>query len=326
MDVKGRVSLLLRENKGDFISGEDIAEKVGVSRAAIWKCIKALKNDGFNIEAVTNKGYRLISCEDIICEDVINSYLDNNLRDRLNIAVVSSVSSTNRLVKERATQGEGEGYVLVSGHQTEGRGRLGRSFYSPSDSGVYMSILLKPSINPQDATLITTAAAVSVCEALCKMGVTDTGIKWVNDIFIGDRKVCGILTEAGFDIENNLLSYAVLGVGLNMYEPDGGFPEDIRDIAGAVFTEKKEDARNSFVAYFLSSFFKYYEDIEGRAHIRSYRDKCFVLGKEINVIKGDTVTRAKALDVDDNCGLVVELSGGEKVVISSGEISIRTVK
>jgi BirA family biotin operon repressor/biotin-[acetyl-CoA-carboxylase] ligase len=292
----------------------------------VWKCIRALKNDGFNIEAVTNKGYRLISCEDILCGDVINSYLDNNLRDRLNIAAVSSVTSTNRLVKDKAVQGENEGYVLISGHQTEGRGRLGRSFYSPSDSGVYMSILLKPSINPQDATLITTAAAVSVCEALCKMGVTDTGIKWVNDIFIGDRKVCGILTEAGFDIENNLLSYAVLGVGLNMYAPEGGFPEDIKDIAGAVFSEKREDARNKFVSAFLTAFFRYYEDIESRSHISSYRDKCFVLGKEINIIKGDTVTRARALDVDDNCGLVVELSDGEKAVVSSGEISIRTIK
>lgn len=326
MDIKGKVSSLLRENKGEYISGENIAEQTGVSRAAVWKCIRSLRNDGFNIEAVTNKGYRLVSCEDIISVDGINSYLDSSLGERLSINVISSVTSTNRLVKDMAIQGKCEGYVLVSGHQTEGRGRLGRSFYSPSDSGVYMSILLRPSINPQDATLITTAAAVSVCEALEKLGISGTGIKWVNDIFIGDRKACGILTEAGFDIENNLLSYAVLGVGLNMYMPEGGFPEDIKDIAGAVLSCRKEDARNRFVASFLSSFFKYYDDIEDRPHIASYRDKCFVLGKEINIIKGDTVTRARALDIDDNCGLVVELSDGENAVISSGEISIRTIK
>ena len=326
MDVKGRVSSLLRENKGDFISGEEIAEKAEVSRAAVWKCIKGLRNDGFHIEAVTNKGYRLIFCEDIISSEGINSYLYEKLRERINISTVSSATSTSRLVKEKATAGEKEGYLLASGHQTEGRGRLGRSFYSPSDTGVYMSLLLRPSINPQDATLITTAAAVSVCEALEKMGIRDTGIKWVNDIFLNGRKICGILTEAGFDIENNQLSFAVLGIGLNMYAPDGGFPDDIKDIAGAVWSERKEDARNKFIAYFLNSFYEYYENIESRRHVKEYSDRCFVLGREINIINGDTVKKAKAISVDDNCGLVVELSDGEKAVISSGEISIRVAE
>lgn len=325
MDVKGKVSQLLRENKGNYISGEDIAEKLGVSRAAVWKCICGLRNDGFNIEALTNKGYRLVSCEDVINEDGIRSYLDSNLKDVFSLSVASSVPSTNRAVKEKAAQGESEGYVMISGHQTEGRGRLGRSFYSPSDTGVYMSVLLRPSIAPQEATLITTAAAVSVCEALEKLGVCDAGIKWVNDIFINGRKVCGILTEAGFGIENNLLDYAVLGIGLNMYTPRDGFPDDIKDVAGSVFCEKTEDARNKFVAYLLESFWYYYNNISKRAHIRSYRDRCFVLGKEINIIKGDSITRARALSIDDDCGLVVQLSGGETAVVSSGEISIRTV-
>lgn len=325
MDAKGKVSSLLRENKGDFISGEEIAEKVGVSRAAVWKCIRSLRNDGLNIEAVTNKGYRLIFCEDIISTDGILNYLDDETKNKFNISTVSTVTSTNRLVKERASQGECEGYVLASGHQTEGRGRLGRSFYSPSDTGVYMSILLRPAINPQDATLITTAAAVSVCESLEKMGVENTGIKWVNDIFINGKKVCGILTEAGFDIENNSLDYAVLGIGLNMYEPENGFPDDIKDIAGGVLCEKTEDARNKFIAFFLNSFYGYYKDIESRRHVKQYADRCFVIGKQINIIKGDTVTQAKALSLDDNCGLLVELSNGERTIISSGEISIRTI-
>ncbi len=326
MDVREKVSLLLRENKGIFISGEEIAEKAGVSRAAVWKCIRSLRNEGFNIEAVTNKGYRLVFCEDVISADGIKNYLNNELKQVISVSAVATVTSTNRIVKEKASQGESEWFLLASGHQTEGRGRLGRSFYSPSDTGVYMSVLLRPSINPQDATLITTAAAVSVCEALGEMGVADTGIKWVNDIFIKDRKVCGILTEAGLDIENNLLDYAVLGIGLNMYQPQGGFPEEIRDIAGAVFTDKKEDARNRFIAYFLNSFYGYYKNIEKRTHIDSYRERCFVLGKEINIIKGDTITRARAISVDENCRLVAELSDGKRTVVSSGEISIRTIK
>lgn len=325
MDVKGKVSSLLRENKGDFVSGEEIAEKVGVSRAAVWKCIRGLKDEGYDIEALTNKGYRLISCKDIISAEGIREYLDNSLSDRVNVATAETVTSTNRLVKEKATRGEGEGYLLATAHQTEGRGRLGRSFFSPCDTGVYMSLLLRPSINPQDATLITTAAAVSVCEALEKMGVRDTGIKWVNDIFFNGRKVCGILTEAGFDIENNQLDYVVLGIGLNLYAPQGGFPEEIRDIAGAVFGERREDAGNKLIAYFLNSFYSYYDDLESRSHVKKYADRCFVIGKDINIIKGDTATRARALSIDDNCGLVVELSDGKRTVVSFGEISVRTV-
>lgn len=325
MDVKGKVSSLLRENKGEFISGEEIAEKVGVSRAAVWKCIRSLKADGFCIEAVTNKGYRLISCEDIISAEGIYAYLDDCLKSKVSVTVAQSVTSTNRVVKEKASRGEKEGYLLASAHQTEGRGRLGRSFFSPSDTGIYMSLLLKPAINPQDATLITTAAAVSVCEALEKLGVRDTGIKWVNDIFLNGRKICGILTEAGFDIENNLLDYVVLGVGLNVYAPDGGFPDDIKDIAGAVFEQREEDVRNKLTAFFLNSFYGYYENLESRSHVEEYARRCFVVGKDINVIKGDTVTRARALSVDENCGLVVELSDGSRQTVSSGEISIRTI-
>lgn len=326
MSVKEQVARILRERQGNFISGEEIAEKTGVSRAAVWKCVKALKNDGFRVESATNKGYRLISCEDIISSDGIKAYLRDDLRERLIINTVRSAGSTNRDVKNKAIAGEKEGYVLASGHQTEGRGRLGRSFFSPEDTGVYMSILLRPSVKPQDATLITTAAAVSVCEALEALGADTPSIKWVNDIFIKGRKVCGILTEAGFDIENNLLDYAVLGVGLNVYAPEGGFPRELSDIAGAVFKEKREDLRNRFIALFLNSFFKWYEDLEGRNHIAEYSRRCFVVGREVDIICGDNITRGTALSLDENCGLKVKLISGETVTVSSGEISVRPVR
>lgn len=262
---------------------------------------------------------------DIISAEKISFILNDELKKSVCVEVVEKTESTNSLVRSRAEEGEGEGLVIIAGEQTNGRGRMGRSFFSPGDTGVYMSLLLRPKIKPSDAVLITTAAAVSVCEAFEKLGVKKPQIKWVNDIFVNNKKVCGILTEASFGADINTLDYAVLGVGVNMYEPENSFPEEIKDIAGAVFSRKSEDLRNKFVAYFINSFFDCYENLESKKHCTSYAERCFVIGKDINVISGDSIKPAKALSVDENCGLLVRFDNGETAVLNSGEISIRTV-
>lgn len=321
--TKNDVYSLLRENKNQFVSGEVIADRLKVTRASVWKSIKVLRADGFEIESVTNKGYRLCASDDKVTYAGIFDYLENDLKELVKINVEKRVDSTNKRVKELAAEGEKEGYLLVSGMQTTGKGRMGRSFYSPEDTGVYMSLLLRPEIKPEDAVLITTAAAVSVCEALELLGAEESKIKWVNDIFCNDKKVCGILTEAAFDIENNKLGYAVLGVGANIYSPKTGFPEELQGIAGAVFSEQQEDLRNKFIAYFLNSFFGYYKNLSSRNHCGEYRCRCFVIGMEADVVSCGAVRRCKVLDVDDNCGLLVEFMNGEKATINSGEISLR---
>lgn len=263
--------------------------------------------------------------QDVITCEGIKKYIDSEVMSRINIEYLKETESTNDIVKKRATQGEKEGLLVIAGEQTSGKGRLGRSFFSPGDTGVYMSLLLRPKIKPSDAVLITTAAAVSVCEAFEKLGVKNPQIKWVNDIFVNNKKVCGILTEASFGADINTLDYAVLGVGVNMYEPENSFPEEIKDIAGAVFSRKSENLRNKFVAYFINSFFDCYENLESKKHCTSYAERCFVIGKDINVISGDSIKPAKALSVDENCGLLVRFDNGETAVLNSGEISIRTV-
>ncbi len=262
---------------------------------------------------------------DIITCDGIKKYIDTQLKDSINIEYLQKTESTNNIVKQRASQGEREGLFVVAGEQTAGRGRMGRNFFSPGDTGLYMSLLLRPELKPSDAVLITTAAAVSVCEALEKLGLSNPQIKWVNDIFVNSEKVCGILTEASFNAQKNSLDYTVLGIGINMYEPETGFPKELESIAGAVFSEKKEDLRNKFVAYFLNSFMSYYKNIESKAHCSEYAKRCFVVGREINVVSGDAVRAAKALQVDENCGLLVRYDDGEIALLNSGEISIRTV-
>ena len=259
---------------------------------------------------------------DIINTQNILELLDNNLKNKIKLLVLEKATSTNTLVKELASEND-EGFVVVAGEQTAGRGRMGRSFFSPGDSGVYMSLLLKPEIKPEDAVQITTAAAVSVCKALESLEVYDSKIKWVNDIYICNRKVCGILTESSFNSQSGMLDFAVLGIGINIYESQEGFPDEIKDNAGAVFSERKENMRNRFIAGFLNEFFNIYKKLYSKNHLKEYKEKNFVLGREINIIQGDNVRVGKAIDIDDNCNLVVELPDGTTDKLYYGEISVR---
>lgn len=263
---------------------------------------------------------------DCLDAEKIKKYIGSDLSERVEIKVLDKTTSTNDVVKKHADSGAVEGFTVIAGEQTHGKGRRGRTFFSPGDTGLYMSVLLKPVIPPEDAVLITTAAAVSVVKAFEKLGVCGAGIKWVNDIFLNGKKVCGILTEACFGKDVGKLDYAVLGVGVNMYEPEGGFPADISDIAGAVFSERKTDLRNMFAAYFIDAFFGYYKNLQSRQHCREYADRCFVLGKCINVITPNGVKGARALSLDENCSLVVRYDTGETAVLNSGEISVRVAQ
>ncbi len=261
---------------------------------------------------------------DKISENGIKSLLSKNLCEFINVNITDITESTNSDVKSVARSGEKEGYLLIAESQTGGRGRMGRSFFSPDDTGIYMSLLLRPEILPEDVTTITSVAAVAVCEALEKIAFPQIKpqIKWVNDIYINGKKVCGILTEGCFK-STSKTDYAVLGIGINFYEPENGFPDELSNIAGAVFKEKKENLKNQFVAYFLNSFFSYYNNLNENNYIEEYKKRCFILGRNIMVISKDKEIPARALDIDEKCGLAVEYENGEKTVISTGEISVK---
>ena len=234
--------------------------------------------------------------------------------------VVDIADSTNTLLKNRA-KFEDEGKVLIANTQTSGRGRLGRSFYSPAGSGLYMSLLLKPRIAPTESLLITTCAAVAVCEAIEAMSGKKAGIKWVNDVFVGGKKVCGILTESG--ITDGKLDYAVLGIGVNLY--DCGFPDSLKDIAGAVFDGKpcSCDVRDKMAKEICERFFAYYENLCEKRFLGEYRRRSIVTGKTVNVISGGNTREAKVLDIDDDLALLVEFPDGTRERLLSGEVSIR---
>lgn len=322
MSVKERLLPLLQTCSGNFLSGEDAAKLLGVSRNAVWKAVSALKKEGYNIEAVTNRGYRLKDSGDILSPAEIEKNL-TTLKGKLDIEVKETVTSTNALLKEKAALGAPEGTVLIALSQTAGRGRFTRKFFSPADSGIYMSILLRPRIPAESATLITTAVAVAVAEAAEKISGRKTGIKWVNDVLIDGKKICGILTEASLNIESGELDYAIPGIGLNIYEPENGFPDEIKNIAGAILEERGSGNKSRLAAAVLESFFKYYKDISERTYLNSYRERCIVLGKQINVLSSDGTRPATALDIDENCRLRVKYSDGKEEILSSGEVSIK---
>lgn len=251
----------------------------------------------------------------------INSNLCNELKE-IDINIFDKVTSTNTLLKEQA-KNKNEWCTFVASSQTGGKGRLGRTFYSPKNSGVYLSLLLKPELEIERAILITTAAAVAVTRTLKILGCENAQIKWVNDIFVDNKKVCGILTESVINTETKKLDFAVLGVGINLVKPKDDFPEEIKNIAGAVFGSETENLKECFVAEFLNEFYKIYKDLSDNSFMETYREKSLCVNKEITVIRNDNTKKARAISIDDNARLEVEYETGEREFLSSGEISIK---
>ncbi len=312
---------LLEKNKGRYISGGKIASLLGLSRNSVWKAVKNLQDKGYEIKAVTNKGYVLTENNNLLSAQSVSKFIT---AENISVEYRDTVTSTNTLVKKMAENGEKEGYVLIAGEQTAGRGRLGRSFYSDKGNGVYFSILLRPDLKPSDSLLITTCAAVATAKAIEKNTGKMTSIKWVNDIYMRSRKVCGILTEASFDLECGKLSYAVLGIGINMFFDDGALPDDIKDIAGSVFDEKPDgDTVSRIVADVINFFFEEYRVLVGKHFYFDYCSRSYLSGKEIKVIKPGGTRDATALDVDEDFRLHVRYADGSEEFLSSGEVSTK---
>lgn len=334
MGVKEQVLLLLENQRESFFSGQEIADRLSVTRASVWKAVKALQKEGYAIEAVTNKGYILKKAPDVLSA----AYIEQELMTvgvKLKIKTVKRVDSTNNVLKQYVAEGEKGDMVLLAEEQSAGRGRRGRSFYSPEGTGLYMSLLLHPDATPEEGTMLTTLTAVAAAKAVENVADEDVQIKWVNDVWMRGKKISGILTEGSASLEEGKLEYVIVGIGINLYEPEGGFPEEIRDVAGAVFTNhyQRENLRNRLAAEFIRYFVEYYRTFPARDYLEEYRKRCFVIGRKVRIItpsgtpykaeeKPDR-TNATVLGIDDSCHLKVQYEDGVIEYLSSGEISIR---
>ena len=312
--------LLFEQNRDMFFSGEELAGRLAVSRTAIWKAVNALRKQGYPIAAIPNKGYCLGAKTDILSQPAVGKYLMPENRD-VEIHVYRSVSSTNRVLRDLAADGAPEGCVILAGEQTAGRGRRGRSFFSPPDTGLYLSVLLRPREDwGQKPTALTTMAAVAACEAIEAVSGRAASIKWVNDVYLDGKKVCGILTEAAIGLEAGALDYAVVGVGINVSPPRDGFPDDLTPIAGTVFPAPVSDGKNRLAAEFLNRFLACYRKPDNYA--ARYRARCRFLGRPITVLSPEGAWPAVALDVDEECRLLVRGRDGKERTLFSGEIRI----
>lgn len=313
MSVKNDLLYALEKNKGEEISGQALADKLGVTRAAIWKAVKALQEDGYLISATRNKGYRLEKTSDIISEQGIRSYIDDSMKD-WEIIVLQTVDSTNTYAKSILGKLSGKSAIIIALCQTAGKGRHGHSFYSPKDTGIYMSVVIRPDISP--STLITAAAAVAVCLTCEELTESRPQIKWVNDVFLGNKKICGILTEGIIDFETQNLDNAIVGIGVNLSTSD--FPDGVDSVACSVFP--KNATKNMFIAKIVSNLQRLVST--GKEEIISeYRRRLMVLGKSVSyTMNGETHTGI-AKGINEIGNLIVETDFGTDV-LTAGEISL----
>ena len=318
MTLKDKIRHKL-EKSPDFVSGEELAREFSVSRAAVWKAVKKLKDEGFIIESVSSKGYRLVQCADAISADEIARYL-NEYAKGLQVIALDTVDSTNNEAKRLLANGFSDNALILANQQTGGRGRLGRSFYSPKNTGIYMTFLVHTSMQLSSAVTVTTAASVAVVRALERVTDTKPAIKWVNDIYIGEKKVCGILTEAVSDFETGTAAALIIGIGINITTTD--FPDDIKDKASSVGSDSP--VRNRLAAEIANELMYLCEDLGDRSRfIGTYKSRSMLIGREIDYYVNNEKHSGKAVGIDDSGALVVEGSDGSREVLSSGEVTVR---
>lgn len=330
MTTKEQVLQLLKKNGNLFISGQEMAEELFVTRASVWKAVKTLQNEGFNIEAVTNRGYRLLKDISAPEEKHMLEYLQRLNSDIQNIElrVYDTVDSTNEQARRMAGENPDKTYIIVADRQTAGRGRRGREFFSPSGTGIYISFLLYPETDLSDSMTITCMMAECLRRAIGDVTGLDCGIKWVNDIFYNDRKVAGVLTEGFTSLEDGRLEYLIVGAGINVYEPIDGFPEAIRETAGALLkTETDNELKNKLCASIIDHFLKCYLHPDENRFMSDYRNHSILPGKYIKINRFNRSTQsgreyAYVTGIDDNGHLCVRYDDGKEETLFTGEVSV----
>jgi BirA family biotin operon repressor/biotin-[acetyl-CoA-carboxylase] ligase len=363
LTVKEQILSLLAENVDHPISGQRLAHECGVSRTAIWKAVASLRGEGYSIEAAQKAGYRLDPATDILSsagimialeEDRQTSTQTANIPHSRSITVHKSIDSTNtqakRLLAEVATFRTSTGTltqaaenlhtaVIIAQEQTGGRGRLGRSFYSPPNSGLYISCIYFPKTAVHEPASITAAAAVAIRRALYHLYHIESSIKWVNDLFLDGKKICGILTEGITDLETGTIDALVIGAGINLRTPQGGFPGEISSVAGALqntgFLQDNQETsdkdkshrifRNDVAAAVMHELLSVFQSVESndiQSIMTEYKQHSLVLGKTLQISSGGESYHALATDIDSQAHLIVTTDDGKQKILHSGEVSL----
>ena len=336
MDIKTSILRMIRQSSG-YVSGQSLCEALGVSRTAVWKYVNQLKEEGYEFDAVSNKGYRIVKYPDIITREEIESMLPEGLAVT-NVVYYHETDSTNTRAKQAAEDGEKSGTLFITECQTGGRGRRGRTWESPAGSGIWMSLLLRPEIKPFDASMLTIVAAMGMKDAIEEIigagdGAGDedgTGqggihckIKWPNDIVLGDRKICGMLTE--MSAETDWINYVVIGIGVNVNTTE--FDDSIKDTASSILLQTGSSVKRSdVVVAFARHFSRYYDEFLKECNLSGLADdynKALInVGRDVKIVERDGSFVAKAVGIDETGSLIVEKDGDTKRIVA-GEVSVR---
>ena len=317
-----KVLLILEKKQGEIISGGYMARHLGVSRTAVWKAVHILKEKGNDIEIVPNSGYRLNAAGDSLSVLAVQEHLKTSRFGR-SLEILDVTDSTMNYIRRMDVAGTDEGYCVISNEQTGGKGRLQRHFYSPADEGIYMSFLLKPHIRMSETPFLTICAAAAVSRAIDKICSVSTQIKWVNDVYCGGKKICGILTEAALSAEIGNIDYAVTGIGVNT----GKIPDEIKSTAASVYEQTGlKGIRCRLAAEILNEFEDIYYGFtmhgQKKEILEEYASKLFILGRQVEVNALDRRYNAVVLGINDDAELLIEREDKTRHTINSGEINL----
>lgn len=317
MSLKEKLLYELELNRDKDISGQLLAEKFGVTRNSVWKAINTLKKDGYEIKSSTNCGYRLSKANDLISKEGIESCLDKKYRT-LSIIMCDTVDSTNNEAKRILLSSSEKEFLVIANEQTKGMGRRGKSFYSPRN-GVYMTLVIHPTVSISDSVCVTSAAAVAIIKAINSLTNQNPQIKWVNDIFINDKKLAGILTEAVSGIEDGNVSSILIGVGINFKSCK--VPKELKD--KIAFLDESSLTKNQLIAEITKNLLELTSDLHDLSFFDDYRRYSMVLGKTISFVKNEKKVKATAKEIDDSGTLIVELENGKIEKLRNCDISIK---
>ena len=322
---KQAILALLGRNRGTYLSGEAMSRELGVSRAAVWKAIESLRQEGYEISSAPNRGYRLESAPDKLSAGVVAGLLAPDILVGREVVVLDTVDSTNNEIKRRAASSP-EGLAVLAVEQTGGRGRRGRSFQSLPGKGMYLSALLKPRLPLDQVTQLTAWVAVAVCDGVEEACGLRPGIKWTNDLILNGKKLCGILTELELEGETGDLGYLVPGIGVNVSQTAEDFGPELAEVATSLERETGNAVSIArLAACVLTALDRMYHSFpqEKERYLRQYRADCVTLGRPVRLIRPNGAEDAFALDVDDDFALRVRYPDGREAAVSSGEVSVR---
>lgn len=307
-----------------YISGEEISHALSVSRAAVWKHVQGLKGEGYAIESVRNKGYRLTAWPDCWEAAAAAGCFEGTLFGRW-MEIHDTIDSTSLRARVLAGEGAPEGTLVAAEMQTGGRGRMGRTWSSPKGQGLWFSLVLRPKRLPEEAYQVVVPAALAVAAGILQTTGLKAGIKWPNDILLKGRKVCGLLAE--FQGQRDWTDFIILGIGVNVHQKEADFPEDLHDTAVSLAASTRQAFRRmDLAAAILEAFEERFQVLQQQGLtglLEEYRAHSVTVGHPVQVLDGQRRFDAYALDIAEDGGLVVRLEDGQERVLHAGEVSIR---